>query len=119
MPDEQNTGELNTGELKLENKKSLYDSVLNNAEKLDFQAASDIEGIDDEIALLRIKIKSLLAGGDENLKLAMEATEMLAKLVKIRYSITSKQKKGLKEAMSNVLKEVALPLGIKVIQKNL
>ena len=42
----------------------------------------------------------------------MQATNTLAKLVRTRYNITKDQKKGLKEAIGNVLRDVALPLGI-------
>jgi len=42
----------------------------------------------------------------------MQATNTLAGLVKTRYNITKEQKKGLKEAIGNVLRDVALPLGI-------
>ena len=42
----------------------------------------------------------------------MQATNALTRLVKTRYKITREQKKGLKEAIGNVLRDVALPLGI-------
>ena len=93
-------------------KHGFYSKVLDEAEQLDFELASGVEGIDDEIALLRVKIKSLIAHDPENIKLIMEATNTLARLVKTRYNITKEQKKGLKEAIGNVLRDIALPLGI-------
>jgi len=93
-------------------KHGFYSKLLDEAEQLDFELASGVEGIDDEIALLRVKIKSILANEPENIKLIMEATNTLAKLVKTRYNISKEQKKGLKEAIGNVLRDVALPLGI-------
>ena len=93
-------------------KHGFYSKVLDEAEQLDFELASGVEGIDGEIALLRVKIKSILENDPENIKLIMQATNTLAKLVKTRYNITKEQKKGLKEAIGNVLRDVALPLGI-------
>jgi len=93
-------------------KHGFYSKVLDEAEQLDFELASGVEGIDDEIALLRVKIKSILTHDSENVKLIMQATNTLAGLVKTRYNITKDQKKGLKEAIGNVLRDVALPLGI-------
>ena len=93
-------------------KHGFYSKVLDEAEQLDFELATGVEGIDDEIALLRVKIKSVLTHDPENIKLITRATDALAKLVKTRYNITKEQKKGLKEAMGNVLKDIALPLGI-------
>jgi len=93
-------------------KHGFYARVLDEAERLDFEQAAGVDGIDDEIALLRVKIKSILAHDPENVKLIMQATNALARLVKTRYHITKDQKKGLKEAIGNVLKDIALPLGI-------
>lgn len=92
-----------------------YSKVLDQAEQLDFELASGVEGFDDEIALLRVKIKSLLESDPENIKLILQATNTLTRLVKAKYNITKEQKQGLKEAIGNVLKDIAIPLGIKVI----
>lgn len=94
---------------------SFYTRVLNEAERLDFEQAAGVDGIDDEIALLRMQIKSFLEHNPDDIKTIMKATETLAKLVKTHYNITKEQKKGLKEAIGNVLREVALPLGIGIV----
>ena len=93
-------------------KHGFYSRVLDEAERLDLELAQGVEGVDDEIALLRVKIKSILESDPENVRLIMEATNTLARLVRTRYNITKEQKKGLKEAIGNVLKDIALPLGI-------
>jgi len=96
---------------------SFYTRVLDEAEQLDFELASGINGIDGEIALLRVKIKSILTRDPENLKDIMKAADTLAKLVKTRYRITKEQKKGLKEAIGNVIRDIAVPLGIAALHK--
>ena len=93
-------------------KQSLYTKVLDEAEKLDFELASGVNGIDDEIALLRVKIKSILGDEPQNIKLLVDVTNALERLIRTRYKITKEQRKGLKEAIGNVLKDIALPLGI-------
>ncbi len=93
-------------------KHGFYSKVLDEAERLDFELATGVEGIDDEIALLRVKIKSILAHDPNNVKLIMQATNALARLVRTKYNISQKDKKGLKEAIGNVLRDIALPLGI-------
>jgi hypothetical protein len=92
-------------------KHGFYSKVLDEAEQLDFELATSVEGIDDEIALLRIKIKSILEKDPENIKLIIKATNTLAGLLKTKFNISKEDKKGLKEAIANVLKDVALPLG--------
>ncbi len=93
-------------------KHGFYSKVLDEAEQFDFEIATGVHGIDDEIALLRVKIKSVLVCDPENIKLIMLATNTLARLVKTRYNISKEDKKGLKEAIANVLRDIALPLGI-------
>ena len=95
-------------------KPNFYAKVLDEAERLDFELASGVEGIDDEIALLRVKIKSLLENEPENVRLIMQVTNALERLIRTRYSISKEQRKGLKEAIGNVIRDIALPLGIGV-----
>ncbi|TES84284.1 MAG: hypothetical protein E3J92_01640 [Dehalococcoidia bacterium] len=97
-------------------KHGFYSKVLDEAEQLDFELAAGVEGFDDEIALLRVKIKSLLENDPENIKLLMDATNTLVRLVKTKYKITKEQKQGLKEAIENVLKDIAIPLGLGIGQ---
>ena len=90
-----------------------YARAMDMAEKLDLDLASGVNGIDDEIALLRVEIKKAMAGGDAgNLEVLVKATNALERLIRTRYQIIREQRKGLKEAISNVLKDIALPLGI-------
>jgi len=93
-------------------KPGFYARVLDEAERLDFELASGVEGIDDEIALLRVKIKSLLENEPEDIRLIMQVTNALERLIRTRYSIGKEQRKGLKEAIGNVVRDIALPLGI-------
>lgn len=93
-------------------KHGFYSKVLDESGRLDFAQATGVEGIDDEIALLRVKIKSLIAHDPDNIALIMRAINTLARVVSTRYNLSRKDKKGLKEAIGNVLKDVALPLGI-------
>jgi hypothetical protein len=96
-------------------RQGFYSRVLDEAERLDFELATGVEGIDDEIALLRLEIKKAITGGDsKNLKLIVEATNALQRLLWTRYRITKEQRKGLKEAIGNVLRDIAVPLGISI-----
>ena len=97
-------------------KHGFYAKVLDEAEQLDFEIAAGVDGFDDEINLLRVKIKSLLENDPENIRLLMQATSTLARLIKARYSISKEQRQGLKEAIENVIKEIAIPLGIGIGQ---
>jgi len=95
-------------------KHGFYSKVLDEAEQLELQAAREIEGIDDEIALLRVKIHSLLEKDPDNIKLIMDATNTLARLLRTKYNLDKVQGKGIKDAIANVIKELAIPLGVGV-----
>ena len=96
-------------------KRGFYSTALDEAEGLDFELAQEVDGIDDEIALLRLKIKSLLEKDPENIKRLTEATTALSHLVMARYKMGSAHKKALASAIGTVLKDLALPLGIKYL----
>ena len=85
---------------------------MSEAEKVDLAEASLVEGIDQEIAFLRLKLKELAEREPERIDLHLEAANTIARLVRTRYQISKEQKKSLKEAIHKVLTDVAVPLGI-------
>ena len=94
-----------------------YSPMLTEEERLNFIQATEVEGLDSEIALLRVKIPSLVARDPENLRLITQVTNALARLVMTKYDISKNDKQGLKEAVENVLRDIALPIGIGSIFK--
>ena len=96
-------------------KHGFYAKVFDEAERFDFNDAAGIEGIDEEIALLRLEIKKAISGGDDrNLLLLVKAASALEKLIRTRYQITASQRKGLKEAIGNVIQDILVPLGVNI-----
>ena len=53
----------------------------------------------------------------ERFDLHLKMAEAIARLVKTRYHISKEQKKSLKAAITKVLTEIAIPLGIKALIK--
>lgn len=98
-------------------KPGFYSRALNEAERLELEEARGVNGIDEEIAVLRVKLKELIAKEPERFDLHLRMANTIARLVMTRYSITREQKKSLKEAITRVLTEIAVPLGIKAIIK--
>ncbi len=96
---------------------SFYEQALKEAEKLELQEALGIDGIDQEIALLRIKLRELIVSQPDRIDLHLEAASTIARLVRTRYLITKEQKKSLKEAITKVITEIAVPLGVKVLMR--
>jgi len=96
-------------------KHDFYAKILNNAERFDFHDATGIEGIDDEIALIRLEIKKSISGADErNLLLLVKAAGALEKLIRTRYQISAANRKGLKEALVDAVEKVLVPMGVTI-----
>ncbi|MBC8274766.1 MAG: hypothetical protein H8E40_07355 [Chloroflexi bacterium] len=98
-------------------KHGFYGRALNEAERLELEEARGIEGIDEEIAILRIKLRELIVAKPERFDLHLRVVVTIARLVTARYNITKEQKKSLREAITKVLTEIAIPLGIKALIK--
>jgi Ni,Fe-hydrogenase maturation factor len=94
--------------------RGFYSRALDEAEKIELEEASQIEGLDEEIALLRVKLRELLAERPERIDLHFEAANIIARLVKTRYQISKEQKKSIREAVQKVLTELAIPVGVGV-----
>ncbi len=101
---------------KAESKKpSYYGKALREAERIELAAALAVDGVDQEIALLRMKLREAITLKPDRLDLHIEAASAIARLVRTRYTISKEQKKSLKEAITKVITEIAVPLGVKVL----
>jgi len=95
-----------------ETRMGFYARALSSAEQLEMEDACRVDGVDDEIALLRVRLRALAEQSPERIDLQLDLANAIARLVKTRYQISSEQKKSLKAAIARVLEEVAVPLGI-------
>ena len=80
----------------------------------ELEAAGELEGLDGEIAVLRVKIKEILEKDPSNVELILKAAATLSRLVKTKYQITPEEKATLKDAIKSVLTDIAVPLVLKV-----
>jgi len=94
---------------------SFYAKALDEAEQLELEEAAGIEGLDLEIALLRLKLRELLEQYPDKVELQLKAVNTFIRLVHARYEMTPEQKKNLRQAITTVLQDVAIPLGIKFL----
>ena len=93
-------------------KHGYYSRAFNEAEKLDFDLAAGMEGISEEIALLRFEIKKAVSGGDiKNLMPLIKAAFALEKLIRTNRWIFMEKQDSLKIAVENVIRNVLAPLG--------
>jgi len=95
-------------------KHGFYSSVLDENQQRDLEEAVGVEGLDNEIAFLRVKIKSLAREHPENVGLMIKAINSMARLLTLKGAISKNDKSGLKDAVVNILKDIALPVGVSV-----
>jgi len=111
------TGELVPNSKQRPRKQSFYSKALSEAEAQDLEEAARVDGIDDEIALLRLKLRKLVEQYPNDIEVQMQAASVLCRLMTTRYRITTQQKESLKQAIAKTLIEVAIPLGVKYLPK--
>ena len=98
-------------------KRGFYGPALDESAGLMLEEAGGVDGLDQEIAILRLKLRDLIRDEPEKCDLHLKTANTIANLVKIRYSISKEQKKCLRDAITKVLTELAIPLGVKAFIK--
>ncbi|MFA5400941.1 MAG: hypothetical protein WC169_08455 [Dehalococcoidia bacterium] len=98
-------------------KRDFYGPALGEARSLMLEEAGGVEGLDQEIALLRLKLRDLIRDYPDKIELHLRTANAIADMVKIGYAISREQKKSLREAITKVLTELAIPLGVRALIK--
>jgi hypothetical protein len=98
-------------------KRGFYGPALDESAGVMLEEAGGVEGLDQEIAVLRLTLRDIIKESPDRIDLHLRTANTIANLVKIRYSISKEQKKCLKEAITKVFTELAVPLGVKAFIK--
>jgi len=93
-----------------EKDRSFYDSALSEAERVLLPQAMEMEGLEEEIALLRVKLNSIIAQEPENMALVLKGIAMLTRAVATKYRLSKEAKENLADAIDSVLKEIGSAL---------
>jgi hypothetical protein len=94
-------------------KHGFYSQVLSEKQKAQLEQARELEGLDEEIAILRLKLLSLITDYPDRVDLQMIAASTIARLLRTKHSISGGHHKSLKEAVTKVFTDIAVPLGVK------
>ena len=89
-------------------KHGFYSQVLPSPEKRELKFAVEVDGLDQEIAILRVKFRSLLFEDGQNLRLINQTAETLGRLYSIKYGLSKNDSSKLKEAVTQVLEEFTI-----------
>jgi hypothetical protein len=92
-------------------KHGFYSEKLKKKARLQFDLASGVHGVDEEITLLRVQLKEAMDGGDtRNLVPLVKTALALEKLLRTRqkyFTVKDPSKDGFK----NVLRDILVPAG--------
>ncbi|MGD1118450.1 MAG: hypothetical protein ABR886_03080 [Dehalococcoidales bacterium] len=97
-------------------KHGYYSRTFNAKDRFDLDFAAGMEGISEEIALLRFEIKKAISGGNiDNLVPLVKASVALEKLIRTHHRIFMEKRNSLDIALENVIRNVLVPLGTGIV----
>jgi len=97
-------------------KHGFYSAVMDDDGKRYVKQAAKIKGLSQEIDLLRGKLKLVTQKDPGNVKLICQALTTLARLLRTRDKLHDDKDLRLSEKISSVIKDLAIPLGITVVE---
>ena len=89
-----------------------YVGALTAGERRRLARARRVQGLDEEIAVLRTRIYSLLEDSPARGHLLLRAVAALARLVALRYRISPESKQHLADNLAGVLTSVGAAMGL-------
>ena len=87
-------------------KNGFYGRALSEAERVLLPQAAEVQGLDQEIALLRVKLATVMQEHPQNLPLMLRGVELLVRAVSAEYRLSRKSQDNLAAAIDGVLKEL-------------
>lgn len=88
-----------------------YEEALTEAERLRLPRARGVKGIDDEIALLRVRLLGYAEEHPERLDMLMQGVALLTRAVATRYRLSPKSRQDLMDSIIGVFEGVGRSLG--------
>lgn len=89
-----------------------YRAALSEAERLRLPKAREMEGIDEEIAVLRVKLFTAVEADSDKLDLLVKGMGMLVRAVATRYRLSPRAEQDLAENLAGVVNGVGAALGM-------
>ena len=82
-----------------------YVSALTEAEREHFERARRVEGIDQEIAVLRLRLRQYVDAHPDDFQLLQSGVRLLVQALLAQHRLSPKQAEGLSEAAAQLLEE--------------
>ncbi len=86
--------------------RNFYRGVLDAAEQEHLESAAAAEGLDDEVALLRVLLRREIETHPENLRLVLQGMTLLVRAVAIRYRLAPADQDALQARIVDAVQEI-------------
>lgn len=87
-----------------------YAGVLSEAERARMEAAREMQGIDEETAILRIKLRDQIMQSPHKPDLLFKSIDMLMKAVSTQYKLSPKSQEDLNDSIIGVINGIGREL---------
>ena len=91
---------------------SFYKDALTEAEQVLLPEAMEMEGLDEEIALLRLKLQQAIMERPEDIDVLLKGVSLLVRAVATQYKLSPKAKDDLMDSVIGVLEGIGQALGL-------
>jgi len=82
---------------------SFYASSLTEAERVELEKAAEVENLDEEIAVLRVRLKTALSEHPQDYALLVRGIGMLTRAVAAQYRLSPRASRDLSDNLAAVL----------------
>ena len=89
-----------------------YSRALTPKQREQLKLAEPVRGVDNEVAMLRVKIMTIIDEDPDNTAVLLRAVTALTRLLKVRALCAEDHEGSLAEGICNVYRDLAAPLGI-------
>ena len=81
---------------------NFYEDRMSETERIDLKQAAQVENLGDEIAVLRVRLKTALHDRPEDLRLIDRGIALLVRAVSAQYRLSPKARKDLADSLAAV-----------------
>lgn len=89
-----------------------YEAALSEAERVRLPRARRVQGVDAEIALLRVRLERLAREHPENVEMLLKGITVLVRAAAVKYRLSPKAEKDLASSLAGALRSVGAALGL-------
>ena len=89
-----------------------YDMALSEAERVRLPRARRVQGLDEEIAFLRVRLERLAREHPENVEMLLKGITVLVRAVATKYRLSPRAERDLAASLAGVLRGIGGALGL-------